>query len=124
MSRQNPLRDEKFFSALGSVVWGFHVYGRYGREEKKALKAFAKRAPNYPLETYQQMFETSLEVLQTTIEAVKKTPKRPKTGQKFAEYGDVDVNYVEEYLRSKFPNVDDELLKSHIGMTIYWYYLR
>jgi len=121
---RDPLSDEKFISVLGEVVWGFHIYGRYGGEQKKAIKAFTRRVPGYSAETYQKMFDVSLNILSVTIEAVEKAPKSSKPGQKFAEYVDVDIEYVMEQLHSAFPGQVDVLLKSHIGMTIYWYYLR
>ena len=124
MGKRNPLNDENFVSVLSEVVWGLHVYGRYGGEQKKAVKAFSKRVPGYSPDVYQEMFESSRQVLTTTIEAVEKAPKSPKPGQEFSEYTDVDVEYVLERLRTQFHGRPNELLKSHIGMTIYYYYLR
>ena len=124
MNTRDPLSDEKFISVLSEVVWGFHVYGRYGRDKKKALKAFIRRVPSYSSETYQEMFDTSLSILGVTIEAVEKAPKSPKPGQKFTEYADVDMEYVMEQLHSNFPELEDELLRSHVGAAINWFYIR
>lgn len=124
MNTRDPLSDEKFTSVLSEVVWGCHVYGRYGGEKKKAIKAFVRRVPGYSTETYQKMFDISLSILKVTIEAVEKAPKSPKPGQKFTEYADVDMDYVMGELHSKFPEQEDELLSSHVGMAINWYYIR
>ena len=45
MGKRNPLNDENFVSVLSEVVWGLHVYGRYGGEQKKADKPFQKEFP-------------------------------------------------------------------------------
>jgi hypothetical protein len=124
VDRRDPLSDEKFIAVLSEVVWGFHVYGRYGQEQKKAIKALTKRVPGYSAETYEEMFELSLNILRITIETVEKAPKSPKPGQEFREYSDVDHDFVIEQLRVKFPEQDSNLLKAHIGPTIDWFYLR
>ena len=119
-----PLHDEKFASALSDVVWQFHVYGKYKGENKNALKALSKRVPGYTPNIYWEMFESSLQVLIATIETVEDAPKNPKPGQKFSEYADVNLDFVMSKLRNAFPEQDDDFLKSHLGMVIYWYYLR
>lgn len=124
MNTHFPLNDEKFASALSDVVWQFHVYGKYNREQKKAIKALTKRAPGYSSDVYQTMFELSLDVLIVTIEAVEKAPKSPKPGQEFAEYADVDMDYVMGQLHAKFPEQADEFLCSHAGPAINWFYMR
>jgi hypothetical protein len=121
---RNPLNDENFVSVLSEVVWGFHVYGRYGGEQKKAIKAFLKRVPGYSSDVYQEMFKLSHSILVVTIEAVEKAPKSPKPGQEFAEFADVDIEYVMRQLRTTFPEQTDGFLQSHIGAAINWFYMR
>jgi len=116
--------EEKFSTALADVVWRFQVYDQYGRKPDKAIKALAKRAPGYSAEFYKERFELNLQVLKTTIEAVKDAPKSPKRGQEFSAFSDVDTEYVLNKLRSTFPGQADKLLSEHLGMVIYWYYLR
>lgn len=116
--------DESFISILSDVVWRFHVYGQYGRQKDRAVKALIKRAPGYPTEHYTAMFEINLEILISTIEAVDSAPKSPRPKQKYSEYSDVDTDHVLSKLRGRFPNQPDELLNSHLGMVIYYYYLR
>jgi hypothetical protein len=115
--------DEKFTSVLPDVVWRFHVYDQYGRKPEKALKALTRRAPGYSAEFYKEQFETSLKLLTLTIEAVRESPKSGKPGQKFSEYSDVDIELLNK-LHLSFADAADDFLKSHLGMVIYWYYLR
>jgi len=124
METGRPLNDEKFATALSDVVWQFHVYGAYGKNQSKAIKALSKRAPGYPAELYKEMFELSLNILLATIDAVEKAPKSPKPGQEFSELSDVDTDFVLDQLRTTFPQQADDLIRSHIGIVIYWYYLR
>jgi hypothetical protein len=116
--------DEKFTSTLSDVVWRFHVYDQYGRKPDKAVKTLAKRAPGYSAEFYKEQFESNLQLLITTIEAVKAAPKASKPDQQFSEYADVDIGFVLNTLRLSFDGQTDEFLKTHLGMVIYWYYLR
>ena len=115
---------ENFATILSDVVWRFHVYDQYSKKQEKAIKALAKRAPGFAAEFYKEMFELNLQVLKTTIEAVKESPKSPKQGQEFSEASDVDTEYVLNKLRSTFPGQADRFLSDHLGMVIYWYYLR
>ncbi|MBK9927714.1 MAG: hypothetical protein IPP66_20780 [Anaerolineales bacterium] len=124
MGIKHPLSDETFSLALSDVVWQFHVYGKNGGEPKKAIKALTKRAPGYSPDIYKEMFDLSLNVLVATIEAVEKAPKSPKPGQEFAEFADVDMEYVMSQLHAQFPGQTDTLLKSYVGMTINWFYMR
>ncbi|MEP6895464.1 MAG: hypothetical protein ABI986_07640 [Chloroflexota bacterium] len=116
--------DEKFASVLSDVVWRFHVYDQYGKKQDKAVKTLAKRAPGYSAEFYKEQFETNLKLLMMTIAAVHKAPKSSKAGQKFSEYSDVDIQFVLNQLRLSFAEASDDFLKAHLGMVIYWYYLR
>lgn len=118
------MTDENFRDALSDVVWRFEVYGQYGRDPKKAVKALSKRAPGHPLEFYRERFELDLRLLNTTITAVKEAPKHFKPENKYSEFSDVDSEFVMKKLRDAFPEQKDEYLKSHVGMVIYWYYLR
>ena len=119
-----PQDDDKFKTALSDVVWRFHAYDQYDRDQKKAIKALAKRAPGYSPEFYARQFELDLKLLITTIEAVKEAPKHFKPENKYSEFSDVDSEYVMNKLQSVFPGQTDEFLKGHLGMVIYWYYLR
>lgn len=114
--------DEASTSALRDVVWRFHAYGAYGRERAKALSALARRAPECSREELERGFEQSLAALKATVAAVRDAPKEMKPGQRFAEPGDVDTEYVLERLRAELPEVSEPILGSHVGMTIYWYY--
>lgn len=116
--------DDKFTLALSDVVWRFHAYDQYGRDPKKAIKALSKRAPGYAPEFYREMFDLDLSVLITTIKAVEDAPKSPKPGQKYSQYDDVDSQFVINRLHTTFPGQEDDFLKHHVGMVIYWYYLR
>jgi|GraSoiStandDraft_4_1057263.scaffolds.fasta_scaffold823678_2 hypothetical protein len=118
------MNNEKFQSVLSDVVWRFHAYGQYGRVPKKAIKALTKRAPGYVSEFYQEQFELNLKLLLATIESVNEAPKHHKAENKYSEYADVDSDYVMNKLRAAFPGQPDEFLKEHLGMTIYWFYLR
>ncbi len=124
MALKEIANDEKFTSTLSDVVWRFHVYDQYGRKQDKAIKALAKRAPGYSAEFYKERFESNLQLLITTIEAVKAAPKASKPNQQFSEYADVDIEFVLSTLRLKFEGQTDDFLKAHLGMVIYWYYLR
>jgi len=124
MTRTEIPDDEKFTTALSDVVWRFHVYDQYSKKQAKAIKALAKRAPGYSAEFYKEKFELNLCLLTTTIEAVEEAPKTHKPGQHFSEYADVDLEYVLNKLRTTFDGQTDDSLKAHIGMVIYWYYLR
>ncbi len=124
MALKEIANDEKFTSTLSDVVWRFHVYDQYGRKQDKAIKALAKRAPGYSAEFYKERFESNLQLLITTIEAVEAAPKASKPDQQFSEYADVDVEFVLNILRLKFEGQTDDFLKAHFGMVIYWYYLR
>ena len=124
MEFKETANAEKFASALSDVVWRFHVYDQYGKKPDKAIKALAKRAPGYLAEFYKEQFEFNLSLLTATIEAVNAAPKASKPNQQFSEYADVDVEFVLNKLRSNFDGQSDEFLKSHLGMVIYWYYLR
>jgi len=121
---EGPLSDEKLATALSDVVWQFHVYGAYSKKQSKAIKALSKRVPGYSHDVYKELFELSLNVLIATIEALEESPKNLKPGQKFSEYADVDSDFVLSILRDAFPEQDDDFLKCHLGMVIYWYYLR
>lgn len=116
--------NDKYLDALADVVWRFRAYGQYGKDPKKAIKALSKRVPGYKDEYYRETFDLDLKVLVATIEAVEKAPKNPKPGQKFSEYSDVDSEFVMNKLRTDFPDQADSYLKRHLGMVIYWYYLR
>ena len=116
--------DEKFEAILADVVWRFHVYDQYGKKPDKAVKVLAKRAPGYSAEFYKEMFELNLQVLQTTIEAVNDAPKSHQPNQEFSAFSDVDAEYVLNKLRTTFPGQADKFLSAHLGMVIYWYYLR
>ena len=116
--------NEKFASVLSDVVWRFHVYDQYGKKQAKAIKALAKRVPGYSAEFYKEQFESNLKLLVTTIEAVDAAPKTSKPAQQFSEYADVDIEFVLNTLRLKFEGQTDDFLKTHLGMVIYWYYLR
>ena len=124
MARNKTLDEEKFTTALSDVVWRFHVYDQYGKKEMKALKALAKRVPGYSAEFYRESFELNLRLLVTTIEAVKAAPKTPKPGQAYSAVSDVDTEFVMKKLRATFPVQTDKSLNDHLGMVIYWYYLR
>ena len=124
MAFKEIANDEKFTSTLSDVVWRFHVYDQYGRKQAKAIKALAKRAPGYAAEFYKEQFEFSLRLLITTIEAVEVAPKTIKARQQFSEYSDVDTEFVMNKLRLSFDGQTDEFIKAHLGMVIYWYYLR
>lgn len=115
---------EKFRTALSDVVWRFHAYDAYGRDPKKAIRALKTRAPGYPTEFYQEQFELNLKLLIATIEAVEQAPKYFKPENKYSDFSDIDQDYVMTALRSTFPGQTDEILKDHVGMVIYWYYLR
>lgn len=117
------LRDEKSAAIIGDVVWRYHVYNQYG-EIRKALKALTRRIPGHPLEVYKEAFEQELRLLIVTIEAVNDAPKHPDPKNKFADASDVDIDHVMEKLRAAFPDETDEYLSGHIGMVIYWFYLR
>lgn len=95
--------DEMFATVLSDVVWRFHVYDQYGKKPEKALKALARRAPGYPAGFYQELFELNLEILKTTIEAVKAAPKSPKPHQEFSQFSDIDTEPVLSKLRVTFP---------------------
>ena len=124
MAFKEVANDEKFTSTLSDVVWRFHVYDQYERKQAKAIKALAKRAPGYAAEFYKEQFEFSLRLLITTIEAVEVAPKTIKASQQFSEYSDVDTEFVMNKLRLSFDGQTDEFIKAHLGMVIYWYYLR
>jgi hypothetical protein len=115
---------DKFRTALSDVVWRFQAYDAYGRDPKKAIRALQRRAPGYPADFYQEQFELNLSLLTVTIEAVEKAPKHFKPEHKYSDFSDVDQDYVMNALRSAFPGQTDEFLKDHVGMVIYWYYLR
>ncbi len=120
-----PAMDmEMFRSALSDVVWRFHAYDAYGKEPKKAIRALKKRAPGFPASFYEEQFERNLKLLIATIEAVGKAPKHFKPENIYSDFSDVDQDYVMNALRSTFPGQADEILKEHVGMVIYWYYLR
>src|SRR5258707_13035125 len=93
MAFKEIANDEKFTSTLSDVVWRFHVYDQYGRKQDKAIKALAKRAPGYSAEFYKERFESNLQLLITTIEAVEAAPKSSKPDQQFSEDDDVDVAF-------------------------------
>jgi len=124
MAPNKTLDEEKFTSVLSDVVWRFQVYDQYGKKEAKAIKTLAKRVPGYPVEFYKEMFELNLRLLVTTIEAVKAAPKTPKPGQAYSAVSDVDTEFVMNKLRATFPVQTDKFLNDHLGMVIYWYYLR
>jgi hypothetical protein len=124
MSHNNLPDDEKLLSAVSDVTWQLHAYDQYGKNQARAIKALAKRAPGYTAEFYKEIFELHLKLLIATIDAVKDAPLFIKPGQKYSEYTDVSINSVMDRLRSAFPGYPDEFLKNSIGMVIYWYYLR
>jgi len=124
MTLQDITNDEKFASTLSDVVWRFHVYDQYGKKQVKAIKALAKRAPGYSAEFYKEHFDFNLRLLIATIEAVNAAPKASKPDQQFSEYSDVDIEFVLNTLRLNFEGQTDDFLKTHLGMVIYWYYLR
>ena len=115
--------DEKFRDALSDVVWRFEAYDQYGRDPKKAVKALSKRAPGYTPEFYRAMFELDLKLLVATIKAVEDAQKNKKSGQ-YRKFEDVDSEFVLGQLRAAFTDQAEAYLKSHVGMVIYWYYLR
>jgi len=115
---------EKFLTALSDVVWRFQAYDQYGKKQEKAIKALAKRAPGYSPEFYREQFERNLRLLLTTIEAVDEAPKHFKVENKYSEFSDVDLDFVMNKLHTAFLDQSDDFLKQHIGMVIYWYYLR
>lgn len=117
------LHDEKSAAIIGDVVWRYHVYNQYG-EIRKALKALTRRIPGHPLEIYKEAFEQDLRLLIVTIEAIHEAPKQPNPKNKFADASDVDIDHVMGKLRAVFPDETDEYLSGHIGMVIYWFYLR
>ena len=123
-TRKETANVENFATVLSDVVWRFHVYDQYSKKQDKAIKTLAKRAPGFSVEFYKEMFELNLQILKTTIEAVKDAPKSPKQGQEFSEASDVDIKFVLNRLRSTFPRQADKFLSDHLGMVIYWYYLR
>lgn len=116
--------SEKFISTLTDVVWRFHVYNQYSQRKDKAIKALIKRTPGYTFEYYEKMFDLNLKILIDTIVAVENAPKSHPTGQKYSDYADVDADYILKKLRSAFPGQADKFLTSHLGMVIYYYYLR
>ncbi|MCC6500547.1 MAG: hypothetical protein IT313_09810 [Anaerolineales bacterium] len=118
------MNQEKFRIALGDVVWRYHVYGQYEKKPEKAIKALMRRAPGRKPEFYQEMFELDLRLLISTIKAVGSAPKYIKPKQTYSEFSDVDMNYVIRMLQTAFPNLTNEHLEHHVGMVIYWYYLR
>lgn len=118
------MSDDKFLDALSDVVWRFHAYNNYGRDPKKAVKALARRVPGYSPEYYREMFELDLKLLQATIKAMEDAPKALQPGQAYSRYEDVDIEFMLRQLRVEFPDQAETYLKSHIGMVIYWYYLR
>lgn len=124
ITAQEIVNDEKFLDALSDVVWRFEAHDQYGKNPKKAIKALSKRVPGYAPEFYREMFELDLRLLVTTIEAVKNAPKHHKPENKYSEFSDVDSDFVMNALRSAFPEQTDDFLKQHVGMVIYWYYLR
>ena len=124
MAHNESLVDDKFATILADVVWRFYVYDQYGKKQDKAVKALAKRAPGFSADFYREMFDLNLKLLVATIEAVTDAPKSPKPGQKYSAHADVDTKYVLNKLRSTFPDQTDKFLSDHLGMVIYWYYLR
>jgi hypothetical protein len=123
-SIKETANNEKFLDVLSDVVWRFHVYDQYGRKPAKAIKALVKRAPGYSPEFYREQFELNLRLLIATIEAVEEAPKRLKSENKYSEFSDVDSDSMMNKLRAAFPDQPDDFLKRHVGMVIYWYYLR
>ena len=115
---------EKFRSALSDVVWRFHTYDQYGKDQNKAIRALRKRAPGYSAGFYQEQFELNLKLLVATIAAVQKAPRDFKPENKYSDFSDIDQDYVMANLRSAFPWLTADALKEHLGMVIYWYYLR
>jgi len=83
-----------------------------------------QRAPGYAPGFYREMFELDLKILVATIEAVRDAPKHHKPENKYSEFSDVDSEFVMNRLRAAYPDQTDKRLKSHLGMVIYWYYLR
>lgn len=124
MAHNKTLNEEKFTAALSDVVWRFHVYDQYGKKETQAIKALAKRVPGYSAEFYKESFELNLQLLVTTIEAVNAAPKTRKPGQAHSAVSDVDTEFVMKQLRATFPVQNDKTLNDHLGLVIYWYYLR
>jgi hypothetical protein len=118
------MKGEKFRKTLGDVVWRFHAYDQYERKPERAIKALMRRAPGYKTLFYREMFELDLRLLIATIKAVGSAPKHIKARQIYSEFSDVDMKYVLRKLQVAFPGLNNEHLTHHIGMVIYWYYLR
>ena len=124
MAQTNSNDEEKFIPILSDVVWRFHAYGQYGKDRNKAIKALVRRAPGYSAEHYGERFDLHLRLLIATIEAVQEAPKYFKPENIYSDFSDVDQDYVMDRLHATFPGQTDEYLKRHVGMVIYWYYLR
>ena len=124
MTQTKSFDQEKFITILSDIVWCFHTYDQYGKNRKNAIKALARRAPGYSEEHYGEQFDLDLRLLIARIEAVQEAPKFFKPENKYSDFSDVDPDYVMDKLHSTFPGQPDEFLKRHLGMIIYWYYLR
>ncbi len=80
--------------------------------------------PGYSMELIREQFELHLQLLMATIEAVEHTPKTPHPNQLYSEYTDVDTQLIIHKLQLTFPAQPEELLKTYLGMVIYWFHLR
>jgi hypothetical protein len=119
MNKKNINQD--IIDIVSDVVVRFHEHDQYGTKEK-AITALSKRIKTLSIQECTELFNTYQIILIKTIEAIIKSPKR-NTG-KYAGINDIDMIFVNEYLKNELPNQNITELKTFINWVIFWHYLK
>jgi hypothetical protein len=122
VDRGNMTKTDQSVSAVVSdVVIRFSEHDQYGTVEK-AVKALSRRLGSLTFEECTELFRFHRNLLAKTIEAVKSAPK--KHLGKCADIKDIDLPFLNTYLREAFPGHDDAILMTYVNWVIFWHYLK
>ncbi|MCK5798661.1 MAG: hypothetical protein KAI47_15820 [Deltaproteobacteria bacterium] len=119
--------DDDLYAPAFSVARGFEAYGRYGREEKKALAALRRRAPAFSEEERREVFEAFVRIYQLAREAVAANAQ-PRGGRRttrhWAAFEDVDAAECMRRLDTIVPGQAMGAKRQILNWSIMYYYLK
>jgi hypothetical protein len=122
VDRGNMTKTDPSVSAVVSdVVIRFSEHDQYGTVEK-AVKALSRRLRSLSFQECTELFRFHRHLLAETIGAVKSAPKTHLG--KYADIKDIDLPFLNTYLREAFPGHDDSILMTYVNWVIFWHYLK
>lgn len=106
------------------VVRNFIEYGRYGRDEKKAVKIIRKHHPDISLPACQDAFDAYLHAYSDTISFVNANIEHYWALKKNPPAGKWPITKEETDFFQKHNNVPEDIIRSMIWFIFDWHHVR